>query len=205
MIAANIQVLKTSEFIFSSHEIALGTILFASTFIVSDILTEHKGVHVARKGVHLSIIAQLLMSFHMFSVLIYPNGHFMITGESITGANNNDVQHSLYTLFTPSMRILFSSLLAYYVSQILDISIYKWISSITHRSKIWLRFNISNFVSGFVDNFIFSLLAWVILAPNPIGLNEMFFTYIMGAYLARIAISVIATPIMYFSKKKNDL
>ena len=41
IISANIQVLKIVEFPFFSNPIALGTILFSSTFLATDILTEY--------------------------------------------------------------------------------------------------------------------------------------------------------------------
>ena len=45
VIAANIQVLKIVKFPFFSDPIALGTILFASTFLCTDILSEYYGVN----------------------------------------------------------------------------------------------------------------------------------------------------------------
>ena len=41
IIAANIQVLKTVDFFYSPEPVALGTVLFASTFLCTDILSEN--------------------------------------------------------------------------------------------------------------------------------------------------------------------
>ena len=41
VIAGNIQVLKTVDFFYSPEPVALGTILFASTFLCTDILSEY--------------------------------------------------------------------------------------------------------------------------------------------------------------------
>ena len=49
VIGANIQVLKIVDFPFFSNPIALGTILFASTFLTTDILTEYYGSKFAKK------------------------------------------------------------------------------------------------------------------------------------------------------------
>ena len=43
VIAGNIQVLKTVDFFYSHEPVALGTLLFASTFLCTDILSEHYG------------------------------------------------------------------------------------------------------------------------------------------------------------------
>ena len=49
VIAANIQILKIVKFSFFNEPVALGTILFASTFLCTDILTEYYGVKSAKK------------------------------------------------------------------------------------------------------------------------------------------------------------
>ena len=73
---------------------------------------------------------------------------------------------------------------------------------------LWLRNNISTILSSLVDNTIFSLLAWIILNPNPESLYNVIMIYIFGTYILRIFIAFIDTPFMYFSKlflpKNND-
>ena len=49
VIAGNIQVLKTVDFFYSFEPVALGTILFTSTFLCTDILSEHYGKEKAQK------------------------------------------------------------------------------------------------------------------------------------------------------------
>ena len=51
VIAANIQVLKIVDFFYSPEPIALGTVLFASTFLCTDILSEYFGKEKARQNV----------------------------------------------------------------------------------------------------------------------------------------------------------
>ena len=49
IIAANIQVLKQVDFFYSPEPVALGTALFASTFLCTDILSEYFGKEKAKK------------------------------------------------------------------------------------------------------------------------------------------------------------
>ena len=49
VIAGNIQVLKTVDFFYSPEPVALGTVLFASTFLCTDILSEYFGKEKAKK------------------------------------------------------------------------------------------------------------------------------------------------------------
>ena len=50
IIAANIQVLKIVNFPFFENPIALGTILFSTTFLATDILTEYYGSNFRNYG-----------------------------------------------------------------------------------------------------------------------------------------------------------
>ena len=56
IIVANIQVLKLVKFSFFSEPIALGTVLFASTFLCTDILAEYYGAKKARINVKRTVL-----------------------------------------------------------------------------------------------------------------------------------------------------
>jgi uncharacterized integral membrane protein (TIGR00697 family) len=99
-------------------------------------------------------------------------------------------------------------MIAYLASQYFDVWIYSAIKNITKNRYLWLRNNLSTILSSLVDNTIFSLLAWIILNPNPETLYNVIMIYIFGTYILRIFIAFIDTPFMYFSKlflpKNND-
>lgn len=187
VLLANIQVLKLTSFWFSPEPVALGTVAFATTYLASDILTEHYGKAVARRGVWLSFSGHIIMTLMMIITL----GYSVPAGDKI--------QDAMLSLFTPSPRILFAGLIAYALSQMLDISLFDWIGRITKRRWLWLRTNIATLLSGLVDNALFSIFAWVILSPRPIGIYTLIFTYILGTYVVRAIVAVISTPVIYLS------
>lgn len=187
VVVAGLQVLKTGAFWFLPEPVALGTIAFSSTYLVSDILTEHYGKAAARKGMWLSFSGHILMTVLMLLTL----GHAAPAGDK--------VHEAMVTLFTPSPRILVAGLLAYAMSQILDISLFDGISRLTQRRWLWLRANVATLVSSLVDNALFSVFAWVILSPEPIGVHSLIFTYILGTFAGRALISALSTPVLYLS------
>ena len=199
VIAANIQVFKTTPFVFSPEPVALGTLLFATTFLVSDILTEHKGLKVAQRGIKLSFLAQVFMSLLMIVTLAYPPQG--VSDSEFSHHHATTVQLSLYTLFAPSIRVLAASLTSYFLSQWIGILIFKQLKNITHSKMLWLRINVSTLISGFIDNVLFSLLAWVVFNPHPVTMNTLIFTYILGTYVARVVVSITSTPIIYLTHK----
>ena len=196
VIAANIQVLKIVDFFYSPEPVALGTVLFASTFLCTDILSEYFGKEKARQNVLIGFFAFLFMIIVMlFTIGFKP-------------ADNDWIQENLSNIFTPMTRFFVASMIAYLVSQYFDVWIYGLIKKISANKNLWLRNNLSTFLSSLIDNTVFSFLAWIILNPNPETLYNVIMIYIFGTYLLRVFIAILDTPFLYFSKffipnKKN--
>lgn len=194
-IISNIQVLKIAKFGLSPEPVALGTVIFATVFLVSDIITEHYGKEAAQKGVWLGFSAQIFMTIMMLLTI----GHHPISGDTAHTA--------IETLFLPSPRLLIASLTAFSISLIFEIQVFDKLREVTAGKMLWLRSNVSAILAALLDNIIFSCLAWVVLAPAPVSLKSLIFTYILSTYFARIIVSMASTPIIYLSYKclsKND-
>lgn len=188
VIAGNIQVLKTVDFFYSPEPVALGTILFASTFLCTDILSEHYGKDKAKKNVLIGFVSFLFMTILMLITI------------GFAPSVNDWAQDSLANIFTPMSRFFAASMIAYLLSQYFDVWIYHKIKRITSNQFLWLRNNISTILSSLVDNTVFSILAWIILNPNPESLYNVIMIYIFGTYILRVLIALIDTPFMYLSK-----
>ena len=203
IIAANIQVLKQANFNFFSSinekiipfyepsPIALGTILFASTFLCTDILSEYYGKEKARKNVLIGFCSFFLMTILMLVTIgIQPAEDEWVSM----------VQESLAILFTPMTSIFVSSMIAYLISQYFDIWFFSYLKTVSSNKLLWLRNNVSTAVSSLIDNTIFSIFAWIILNPNPFPLSDVIMTFILGVYLLRVFIAILDTPFIYLAK-----
>ena len=113
---------------------------------------------------------------------------------------NDWVQDSLANVFTPMSRFFMASMIAYLISQYFDVWIYSVIKNFTSNKLLWLRNNISTILSSLVDNTVFSLLAWIVLNPDPDTFYNVIMIYIFGTYILRIFIALIDTPFIYLSK-----
>ena len=203
IIAANIQVLKQANFNFFSSinekiipfyepsPIALGTILFASTFLCTDILSEYYGKEKARTNVLIGFCSFFLMTILMLVTI----GIQPAEGEWVSM-----VQDSLAILFTPMTSIFVASMIAYLISQYFDIWFFNYLKTISSNKLLWLRNNVSTAVSSLIDNTIFSIFAWIILNPNPFPLSDVIMTFILGVYLLRVFIALLDTPFVYLAK-----
>ncbi|MDC3131621.1 queuosine precursor transporter [Pelagibacteraceae bacterium] len=195
VIAGNIQVLKTVDFFYSPEPVALGTILFASTFLCTDILSEYYGKEKARTNILIGFCAFFFMTL------------LMILTIGFKPSESDWVQESLSNVFTPMTRFFIASMIAYLISQYFDVWFFSYLKKITSEKYLWLRNNLSTIASSLVDNTIFSIFAWILFNPEPVSVYNVIMIYILGTYFLRIIIALLDTPFIYIAKffiKKTD-
>jgi hypothetical protein len=199
VIGANVQVLKAVMFSFHADPVAIGTELFTATYLASDILNELYGRKAARKGVWIGFCSYLLFVVFMLLALGYAPLTAEQAGESM--AWNLPYHDHLKALFLPAPAIFLAGMAAFLTSQLLDVKVYSWIRGKTGDKALWLRNNGSTMLSALVDNTVFSVLAWVVLAPadQRVDTHALIYTYILGTYLLRVVLSLIDTPFMYLA------
>jgi len=199
IIIANIQVLKAVQFNLYPEPVALGTILFSSTYLATDILGENYGIKKARNGVFMGLFAHLFFSIIMLFTLGFSPLTPEQAGEAMAWAL--PYHDHISKLFTLQFSLFFAGLAAYLISQLYDIWFYDWIKRKTKNRYLWLRNNLSTMVSALIDNTVFSVLAWIVLSSNPLPFMTVLVTYILGTYWLRLFIAVLDTPMIYLSKK----
>lgn len=150
--------------------------------MLSDLVTEIFGAKKAKLMVYIAL-AMSLLSFGMIQVaLIFP-------GSSI------DEQIAFQTVLGLSGLRIFSSLISYVTSQLVDIQLYALIKRWTGPNFLWVRNNGSTCASQIVDTAMIDLifLWWGLGMPMVEVMPIMLFSY---AYKA--IFSVACTPLFYF-------
>ncbi len=198
IIGANIQVLKAVKFAVYSEPVALGTILFASTYLCTDIIIEHYGRAAAQKTVLLGFAAYLFSTVIMMLTLGFPPLTVEQAGESMSWAL--PLHDHMAALFTPAPAFFAAGMTAYLASQFHDIWLYNLLRRVTGGRWLWLRNNASTAVSSLIDNTIFSILAWIVFAADPLPLSTVIFTFILGTYWLRLLVAAMDTPIIYLAR-----
>lgn len=205
VVCSNILVLKAVKFSVYDEPIALGTVLFTSTFLCTDILAEYYGTKVAKRGVYLGLVGMVLMTIFMMFGLGFQSLSEVGYGESHGWAIEN--HEHMMGLFMPTPVLLVAGMVAYLFSQLNDVWVFNFIKRLTKGKSLWLRNNLSTIVSAFIDNVIFSVLAWVVFAKEPMGWSTLWFTYILGTYWIRVVVALLDTPVIYAAKyfvKRED-
>ncbi len=197
VLAANLQVLKVVPFVLLPGPVAEGTVVFAATFLATDILTEHYGAAAAREAVWLGFAAHLLMTVLMLLALGYRPLDAEAAGEGLAWAL--PFHDHLAALFTPAPALFAAGMTSYLASQLLDIRLFLAIRAVTGARALWLRNTASTAASALIDNTLFSTLAFVVFADTPVGWGELWRTYILGTWLVRVGLAVLDTPAMYLA------
>ena len=171
----------------------LGNTLFAATFLATDILSEVYGKKEASKGVLAGIFTSLTFILLSFFWVHYSPAESDWASEFVRG------------LFTNTPRMLLSSLIAYAISEWIDVFLYHAWWNLTekktgsHTKMLWFRNNFSTLISQFVNIVIFNFGAFL-------GIYEFKeLLSITGAcYVIYIITSLLDTPFVYLARKISE-
>lgn len=196
---SNIQVLRAAQFSFSPDPIALGTIVFSSTFLITDIVTEYYSKETAMKIVWFGFLAMLVMTGLMILTIgITP----LEPTEAQIDYERFYISHqAMKTLFLPAPALFLASLISYLVSQTNDVFVFNYLKRVTHKKFLWLRAGLSTMISSLIDTILFSTLAWVVFADDPLDMTTLIWSYIIGTYGLRLLMSVVNVPLVYAAGK----
>jgi hypothetical protein len=185
-ILANIQVLKTVE-IFGITA-TLGNIVYATSFLVTDILSENYGKRHARRAVYFGFFALVATSLIMNLALLF------------VPSPEDFVQSSLETIFTVLPRIAIASVLAYVVSQLHDVWAYAfWRKRFPSAHAIWIRNNASTAVSQLIDSVVFTTVAFIGVFETAV-----FFEIMLTTYALKLIVAAADTPLVYLARRWKD-
>lgn len=159
-------------------------------FAINDIVTEVYGKARARSIIQSGIfIIFLLFLFSLLAVHLPSSARFLPSEDAYT------------EIFKKSARMSAASLISFAVADYLDVFIFSKIREKLGKNKLWLRTNVSNFISQFVDTSLFITLAFYSLDIS-FGINVTFlFSLILPYWLLKCFMSVIETPFVYLGTK----
>jgi len=159
-----------------------GNVLYASIFLATDLLAEHYGKKTATRAVRIGFLASLFFLVMSQFILWFEPADF------------DFAQSALKTIFSLTPRIVIASLIAYLISQHLDVWLFHKIKEKTKGKHLWLRNNGSTWISQAVDSVIFTLIAFLGVFPD-------IWQIILFTYIIKIIVAALDTPFIYLSKQ----
>ena len=185
-VIANIQVIKTVELF--GITATLGNIVYATSFLATDILNENYGKKEAGKAVYIGFFSLILLTVMMNLALLFE-------------PHSSDFAHdSLSIIFSIMPRITLGSLSAYALSQLHDVWAYNfWKQRNPEKKYLWLRNNLSTMVSQLIDSLVFSFIAFWGLFPK-----EVFIEILITTYIFKWIVAALDTPFIYLAKNWKE-
>ncbi|MBM4760953.1 queuosine precursor transporter [Bacillus sp. B15-48] len=155
-------------------------IVYIFTFPLTDVIAEVYGKKEARRTVQAGLITQVLALIFISITITLP------------AAPVFSEQASFETILSGSFRVIAASLLAYLVSQNLDVTVFDRLKSKHGTKKLWLRNNASTMLSQLIDTTLFIVIAFYGTMPLSVlgGL-------ILTQYLFKFFASIVLTPVVY--------
>jgi len=177
---SNIQTIKTINLF--GLETSLGTILYGSTFLATDILNFKYGLNESRKTIIYGFLSMIIMTIFMVLCLLYE--------PSI----NDFAQGSLITIFSFNVRITIASLIGFSVSQFMDTLIFHKLQK--KYNKLWLSNNVSTMFCQIVDTIFFTLITYL----GTMNINTII-EIMFSIYIFKFFVALLDTPFMYIASK----
>jgi len=162
---------------------SLGNVLFASTFLATDIMSEKYSKEDAKRGIYVSLFSGIVfIVITQITLLFNPSA-------------DDVVNDAMKVLFSVSIRTTAASMLMFFISNMADIHIYNKLKE-KYPKKLWLRNNVSTILCNCLENYFFNTLAFIGIFSLPVIISIATTTTII-----EIVIALCDTPFLYISKK----
>lgn len=174
-----------------------GVLLWPLEFIMTDIVNEYFGPKAVRR-ISFIAIGLICYAFLMFYIAIQmpADTGFWQGSQKSTGVP--DMQAAFSNIFGQGMWIIAGSVVAFLLSQLVDVWVFHRIKRVTGEKHVWLRSTGSTIVSQLVDSFIVLFIAfkigkgWSYQRVLAIGLVN---------YAYKATMAIVLTPLIYIIEK----
>jgi len=182
-----------------SFNLTCGVLLWPLEFVVTDIVNEYYGPKAVRR-ISYTAVALIGYAFLMFYFAMgMPPADFWYGSGIQDGIP--DMNKAFNGVFGQGMWIIAGSLVAFLVSQLVDVTVFHKIKKYTGEKKIWLRATGSTLVSQLVDSFIVLFIAF------KIGKGwswQLVLGICLVNYLYKFTMAIILTPVIYIVEKRIE-
>ena len=190
-ISANIEVLILVDAF--GMEQTLGNVLFATTFLVTDILSENHGKKEANVAVNIGIATSIAFIIISQSWMLY------------TPAASDFASPAIATIFSNTPRLMLASLIVYAICQKFDVWAYHAWWAFTNKKCgdtkkfLWLRNNGSTLISQLLNAILYTFGAFFGVYDIPTLIS-----IVLASYVIFIVTSLADTPIVYLARKMKE-
>jgi len=170
---------------------SVGILPWPVVFITTDLINEYFG----EKGVKkLSVITAFLIAYCFLMLWM---------AIEIPAATDlpNVTDEQFNAVFGQSMWIIVGSIIAFLVSQLIDVTIFHFLKKKTGKRMLWLRSTGSTVISQFFDSFIVLGIAFYMTGIMD---TETYLISGFTGYSVKLIIAILLTPLIYLGHSLID-
>ncbi|MEO8638057.1 MAG: queuosine precursor transporter [Candidatus Taylorbacteria bacterium] len=180
LIAANTLGLKLMPFLFGGH-LSVAVFSFPVVFLATDVVGEVYGKKIARLFVFGGFLATALFILYSLISILLP-----------WSSDNWATKEGYDLIFGVTMRMSFASLLAFIIAEYQDVVSFFFFKRKFNGKYFWLRSNLSNLWSQFLDTVIFTLVAFL-----GVYSTHTLISVIITWWIYKVLMGVLYTPLSY--------
>ncbi len=174
-------------------EMTLGNVLFASTFLITDVLSENHSRKEANRSVIISTLCSVVfVALSQLWLLYTPSEHDWASA-------------SFRTIFSSTPRIVCASLSVYLISQLADVWLYHkwWDLCKKHfgdsKRGLWIRNNGATIVAQLINTLLYTFFAFY----GRYDFSTLVSIF-LSSYTIYIILSLLDTPFVYWCRKIHN-
>ena len=186
MVLANLTVVKLIPL--SGLEASLGNVMFASTFLATDMLVEFYGKEAAKKSVWIGISATVCFVVCTQIALLYEPS-------AIDAA-----QEPMEALFAFNLRSSVASIVCCLAANLADVWLYEKIRKATSGKFMGLRSSVAAIVCNCAENFLF----WLVAFGGIYGLSDIIVLGLTSSAI-EFVLGLCNPPFLYLATKTRKL
>ncbi len=162
---------------------SIGIILWPVIFLLTDLINEYYGKDGVRKLTYITV-GLISFTFIILSVAL-----------NIPATSFSPVPDSVFsTVFGQSQWIIVGSIIAFLLSQLVDVYVFWSFKKLTGDKHIWLRATGSTMVSQLIDTFVVQFIAFVL--PGKWPFSEFLVNASWG-YAFKLLVALALIPMIY--------
>jgi queuosine precursor transporter len=184
-----------SHLLSSQLNMSIGILMWPLVFILSDLVNEYFG----KKGVkRISLVTAILIAYSsviLISASEMPPADFWLSlNSSDPDGNPMNINHAWTMIFRQSVGIIFGSITAFLLGQLIDAYTFHWLRKVTGHKALWLRATGSTVISQVIDSFVVLFIAFFILGNWSMS-RVLEVGIVQYAY--KVTFAVVLTPLIY--------
>ncbi len=165
--------------VFGPFTVPAAVLVYSTTFLLTDFLSELYSEKEAIKAVYIGFISNIVLVISIWIAVQWQPAPFW------------QGQAAFESIFGLVPRIVLGSMIAYIVSQNLDVKIFMFFKN-KYPKYLWLRNNAGTMISQLVDTVIFITISFYGTMPV-----EVLLSLVIGQYVVKWIIAVLDTPFLY--------